>query len=321
MKYYMSVDGGGTKLIAILFDESFNCLGVGRGGAINANFESMAFIEKTMEGCIAQCLSGNDIKELEKIYISMPGPYEMFLSILRSKLKIADYDELGEGSMSLLAGLQRTTGGVALAGTGSAAFWVGEHTYTHAGGWGSLLGDEGSGFYIGSKGLTAAIHSYEKRGKATSILNIVMKEWKLNKLWDMVPKIYQSSSPRLVVASAAPLISMAAREGDAVALEILYSAGEEMAKQILCLSEYMNIQGTIYITIAGGAWKGHEIMFKRFCELVKVKLPQAEIAVPLFEPVMGGVIAEYLKANGSINKDCLEKIKKNYQLFIYKANW
>ena len=36
-KYYMSVDGGGTKLAAVLYDDAFRLVGYGRGGSVNPN--------------------------------------------------------------------------------------------------------------------------------------------------------------------------------------------------------------------------------------------------------------------------------------------
>ena len=67
----MSVDGGGTKLLAVLFDGRLNLCGQGSGGSISPNFEPMEDIEATMKECIRKCLVGRENIHIKKVYISM----------------------------------------------------------------------------------------------------------------------------------------------------------------------------------------------------------------------------------------------------------
>lgn len=57
MSTIMALDGGGTKTLAILFDEDLNLLGMGRGGGMNTNFESMDVVKEHLSACIHGCLA------------------------------------------------------------------------------------------------------------------------------------------------------------------------------------------------------------------------------------------------------------------------
>ena len=321
MKYYMSVDGGGTKLAAVLFDDEFRLLGQGTGGAINPNFETMQNIKNTMEKCIDEIVAHRKGIDLDCVYISMPGPHDLFIELLNQHANVKEACVFNEGRMALLAGAQSLRGLVALAGTGSGIFWIDGEKSVHAGGWGSLLGDEGSGYYIGREGLAAAIKRYEGTGPQTMLYRLVMEEWQLQNLWDLVRMVYRSPSPRYVIASAAPLVSKAASMGDEVAQNIYRMAGEEMARQPIALLTRLGLKDKIIGVIAGGVWKGSKIMFDTFQEAVTEAFPNITIEVPMFEPVMGGVIKQVLKAGDEPFCKYLYAIKDEFKAFLYKAHW
>lgn len=321
MGYHLSVDGGGTKLIAVLFDEKFNLISCGRGGAINPNFSPMSSIENTMRQCLLECLGNWPGIEIENVYISMPGPSDLFLKILKTFSEYKKSYVLSEGVMSLFAGVQCRKGAIALSGTGSGVFWIDGDKQYHLGGWGSLLGDEGSGYNIGREGLIAAVRSSDGRGPGSVLEDMVMEQWKLNKMWDMVPKVYHSPTQRADIASISYLVSKAARAGDAVAMNILSRAGEQLAEQMITLLRKNKIQGEFSIATAGGAWKGCKVMFDVFRDPVSRVFPQCRIAMPMFEPVMGGVICEAMGDSDYIDGDRLNTIKRNFNKYLFSTQW
>jgi len=106
----MTVDGGGTKLIAILFNERYELVSCGRGKGINPNFDTLDRIAQTMRDCVEECLSGYDGITIETLYICMPGPHELYAETVQSKAQVNNVISLGEGLMSTLAAIQKTTG-------------------------------------------------------------------------------------------------------------------------------------------------------------------------------------------------------------------
>ena len=105
-----------------------------------------------------------------------------------------------------LAACLRTDGAVALSGTGSDAFFVKDgKCLTCVGGWGPLLGDEGSGYDIGLNTLKAAIYSFDGRRERSMLYDLVMENWNLEDLWGIVTHLAGNPDARHEVASAAKL--------------------------------------------------------------------------------------------------------------------
>lgn len=123
---------------------------------------------------------------------------------------------LSEGEACLLAGSFRREGTVTLSGTGSGVFQVGPAA-AHLGGWGYLLGDFGSGFSIGQKGLQAAIRWEERWGKETCLEELACQAYGVKQLWDLLPVIYGETFGVKQVASFCRLVGRAADEGDEAA--------------------------------------------------------------------------------------------------------
>src|SRR6185437_6227673 len=88
--------------------------------------------------------------------------------------------------------------GVALiAGTGSIA--VGRNAAgvaARVGGWGHLLGEEGSGYAIGSAALNAAVRAADGRGEPTSLLQRILATWGLSAAPELIPYVYADANTR-----------------------------------------------------------------------------------------------------------------------------
>ncbi len=301
MRYWISCDGGGTKLLAILIDEDLRVVHSAQAGGINPNFLSMENIRKNAHQCMEDLLKGLPPDGvIEHCYLSMPGPAHVVVEALEMQLGIGEIPStvLSEGLMGMLAGFCGDAGFVALAGTGSDVFYEdGKHAMA-IGGWGMLLGDEGSGTHIGQAGLQAAIRYREGWGEETALLG-ELKEWLEDddeSRWmnTLVPKVYQNPSPRAVLASFAPRVSKAAGAGDVKAREIICDAGFVLAKQMISLigrALAVNPNAlALPSSVCGGAWKGSRLMFDSYKKAVHEIYPQLSIEWPLFEGVAGGIV-------------------------------
>nr|WP_145163677.1 BadF/BadG/BcrA/BcrD ATPase family protein [Paenibacillus terrae] len=320
MGYCLSVDGGGTKIIAVLFNHDWNCLAVGRSGPINPNFTKLESVAANMEACIRDCLKEHPRIELDVVYAAMPGPIDLLAEIIGKYARVGEMHTFSEGYMCLLAGIQRRRGIVALAGTGSGIFGVREEIQTHLGGWGSHLGDEGSGYDIGRQGMMAAIQSFEGRGPVTMLQELIMQRWQLKLMGDIISVIYGTSDTREVISSCSLLVSKAAMSGDAVAQGIFAAAGESLAVQVCALMNRDAFDEQTWVMAAGSVWKGHPLMFTRFREVIREKHPKTGAAMPLFEPVMGGVVHEAMRMveGEPLDGPMLQRLKSSFEAFLYQ---
>lgn len=127
-----------------------------------------------------------------------------------------------------------SAGVLLLAGTGSMAWGRGEDgREARVGGWGSILGDEGSGYAMGVEALRRVVRLEDGRGLQTGLRGAVLAALALESVDELVA--WTQGASRREVAALVPLVAAAARGGDAVAGEILVRAVEELESHILAL--------------------------------------------------------------------------------------
>lgn len=318
--YTLSADGGGSKLNVIVFDDTFHFRAAGYGGPVNGSFPEDEK-RRQIEAALADCLSAVPPGRIKRVFLSAPwmGSREeavrdhAFFHTVKKHSPQAGCCPLSEGEACLLAGGFRREGTVVLSGTGSGIFMVGNKE-AHLGGWGYLLGDFGSGFSIGQKGLQAAIRGEEKWGKQTCLGELARQAYGVEKLWDLLPFVYQNPFAVKQVASFCRWVGMAADDGDEAALGILKEAAWELCCQTtVLLKEY--IQEDPYVLVSGGAWKAGRFLFRSFSEQMKERFPAVRIHKPVFEPVMGGVVLALLEKKADPAAG-LKELQKEFPQFL-----
>lgn len=114
-----------------------------------------------------------------------------------------------------------------MAGTGSIAFGHAEDgREARVGGWGSLLGDEGSGYAIGVEAMRRVARSVDKRGRPTDLGRRILARLGLGDPQELIT--WSSTASRAAIAGLVPEVQDAAAGGDAVAGEILVRAVEDL---------------------------------------------------------------------------------------------
>lgn len=314
MKYYISVDSGGTKLQAILYDDTFHIVNSARMSGTNAVFRSSDQMIRELEQLTEELVPAY-VTELGGVDMNLPVYGQEFLVILNRRCMVRDCCIRKEAHM-ILASAGVSFGIVAQSGTGSDAFLIQPNLQTCIGGWGFVLGDEGSGYDIGLQTLKAAIYAYEGRGPKTAILDILMDEWKLSVLRDLPGKLSRNLDYKRLVASATGITVKAAGQNDAVALAIYEQAGHDIARLVLMALEQARGEWEGPIIASGGAWKGCGRMFDSFCSDIRSQYPDAKIAYPIFEPVAGGAVLRWFDMGNpyDIFKD---NIQNGFQSFLY----
>lgn len=319
MKYYLTADGGGSKLLVILYDENFHILRSVRTTGTNSSFKPKEQVAEEVEKLSIELFSdeiGETVKEIESLDMSIVGDAKVVLEAMKRRVTIHNYHVWDEGKTPLGA-TGVLYGCVAQAGTGSDAFLIQPDGNYFVGGMGALLGDEGSGYDIGLRTLKAAIYADDGRGPMTRILPLLNEYWNLKHMWDLVNRLIHEPDYRRVVASASYITEMAALEGDEIALSIYEDAGHEMAKQVLAVLRKTDKPLSGPIVTSGGAWKGHPRMFETFCREVRAEYPDVEITYPIFEPVVGCVILRIL-SEGIPFEETKNILMKEFSEFLYQ---
>ena len=342
-KLYMSVDGGGSSLRAVLFDGDFQVLGQGRSGGVNLNSTTEADARANVRNCLEQVFTGaaglqaadrraadpgatgQDVAGksaagagmaghapliIDKLYVVFVGNVRFLFDELPRYAEAREIRSMPESEAGLMAGAMWRSGILAIAGTGSNLSLVGGarapvprregRARPTVGAWGPILGDDGSGAWIGQKAVRAAITGAEGWSAPTKILDIIRRDWRLKADWDMVELVYRSPAPFRMLASLTRAVGEAAREGDAVALRILEEAGECLAAQVKCLINRFVIPAEDFrLVCCGGVWKTHPLIYGTFRRLLLADFPDLAVKKPRFEQIMAGPASEMLARIGA----------------------
>jgi N-acetylglucosamine kinase-like BadF-type ATPase len=294
----LSIDGGGSKLSGVLFDNEFHLLGRGISGGVNTNHTSLENSRANVVSCLRQIFGEKHLMHINRLYVVFVGPVNILYEELTKFATVNEIVNLSEARAGLLAGAMQEEGILALAGTGSDVFYLRNDQTLNSvvGAWGPILGDQGSGTWIGQKALQAVVAAIEGWGRPTVIYELVRRKWKLEKDFDMVHIIHRSVAPFRMVASVTPLVGEAACAGDPIALQILQEAGLMMATQTDCLIRRESIPEQYrHVVCCGGAWKAHPCMFATFSKRLQELYPGISVDKPWFEHVMAGPVLEMLR--------------------------
>lgn len=314
-KYYLAADGGGSKLQAILYNEDLRVVRADRVAGVNTLYKPVDTVRTNVEGMMENLLKDLD-GELAAADLCLMGAKDVMTDIL-NRFGLCDNIYFhSEPVIGLAASFQRE-GVVALSGTGSDAFFIKNGVWkTAVGGWGPLLGDEGSGYDIGLNALKAAIYSYDGRKEKSMLYDLVMEKWHLDDLWDIVLHLAGNPDARHEVASAASLCAKAAHAGDKAALRIYERAALDMSLLARTVIRQHRDEWDGTVTIMGGAWKGHPSMFNIFKQEIELLYPEATVSKPLFEPVVGCAVLRCLR-EGMTVEEMREPMINGFMQFQY----
>lgn len=315
-KYYLAADGGGSKLLAILYDEDYNVIRHCKLSGVNNRFKPVEAVRANLSQMLDILLS-DDIKEVEAADLCLVCNENVWQPIISADPRIKSVSRRGESIMALGAAFMRD-GIVALSGTGSDTFMVKDGKHMGAvGGWGPLLGDEGSGYDIGLHAVKAALRDYDGRGEKTMLRELVFDMWKTTDLWDIVMGLAADPDYRHKIASVAKLTGQAANAGDKVAHDIYIYAADELVSQTVALIKRFPDIWNKNIVIVGGAWKSYHGMFDRYKSEIERLYPGAIVKEPVFEPVVGCAICRAFD-EGRDPEKFKDKIISEFADFLYK---
>jgi N-acetylglucosamine kinase-like BadF-type ATPase len=188
---------------------------------------------------------------------------------------------------ALYAGNPTGCGVVLIAGTGSIAYGRNEEgEEDRAGGWGYLIGDEGSAVWCGLEALRAISHAVDGRGAPTRMTGLLFQQLGVGQFSDVLPFVYGRPHPAPAIGAATRALASASAEGDAMANAILQRGANALARAATVVAMTLGLPaGPVYL--AGGAFENLPLL-QRLVQLDLLGLlPQAAVEPVHEEPAMG----------------------------------
>ncbi|HVR43704.1 MAG TPA: BadF/BadG/BcrA/BcrD ATPase family protein [Thermoanaerobaculia bacterium] len=296
MAYFIGVDGGGSKTAAVCVDEAARVIGEGRSGPSNHLRVGLHEAGGNLRSVIRQSVdqAGLQLSEVVFAYCGIagsdhPGRRGGMVEALLPLFPRSNFSIDSDTRIALTGAIGFGEGIVVISGTGSVAFGrnaKGEEA--RAGGWGPTIGDEGSGYAIGRRGLAAIVRAYDGRGPKTIMTEMLCNEYAKCEPEDLPYVIYAPTTRADDIALYCRMVIEAAKKGDAVAASIFESEGYELGKTVVAVARKLGMMdGTFPISYIGGAFHAGELLLRPMAEVVRAAIPKATIEPPNEPPVIG----------------------------------
>lgn len=302
-RFWLGIDGGGTNCRAALADDAGAVRGEGLAEA--ANFlrvgleRAVNHVKQALNGACQQAgIAPTAITAacVGLAGVSHPDHHRQMLTALQEALPISAITLETDARVALAGATGNRAGVVIIAGTGSIACGINARSrFARAGGWGPVMGDEGSGSYIGRRALEAVVMAYDYRGAPTTMMEPVLRHFGVTSAPELATVIYDSSPQEkgevpARIAQLSRIAVRAAQEGDQVALKILQDAADELAKAAIAVIEQLRMEDEVFqVAYVGGVFEAGELILAPLRAEIKKVAPRAELAPPQEPPVLGAV--------------------------------
>ena len=255
MAYVAGWDGGGTKTAAVYMDMQGTLLGRSVFGPLNVNGSSYDQVRQTVREAVADMAKmPGGLMGCAALQVGLAGASNPSArSLLEQAVREAGFEgelRLAGDHETMLHGAVGREGAVLISGTGSIALGKNSHGEAfRCGGWGYLIGDEGSGYCIGRDILAAVARAQDGRDRPTCLAGQVFEALSISSLEEMIRFVYDPSSDKARIASLAPLLVPALMKGDEAAHEIAHRAAGELVLLAATVIDRLSLEaGTIALT-------------------------------------------------------------------------
>jgi N-acetylglucosamine kinase-like BadF-type ATPase len=296
----IAVDGGGTHTTAIAVDRKGAIVGRAAGGPANHVLAPIDVVRSSLREAVGGAIKAAGARPSD---VALVAGDTAGIGYLREG---ADYVEgiiseffpdvpvylVGDMVAGFFGALPHEWGVVATAGTGSSIYGrTRQGQSLQAGGWGHILGDEGSAYDIAVGGLRAAARAFDGRAHPTSLVEVFPKHFGAQDMIGVAITIYlDKAMTRDRIAEAARLVAEQAGRGDEAARSVMEAAGRELALAVITVARNLALPpDDIEVSWSGSVFLAGGIIIEPFSRAVREIYSAADIRPPLMPAVGGGV--------------------------------
>jgi N-acetylglucosamine kinase-like BadF-type ATPase len=318
-KFVIAVDGGQSSTLALIATLEGQIIGAGFAGPSNHVHEpgGVERLRKALYQSISECIRNaqQSTENIASLCLGMTGGAELAFDMVQPhfpQARLQSYDD----SVTALAGASIAQSGVVvIAGTGAVAYGqLADGRSAKAGGWGYIMGDEGSGYDIGRSALVAASQAADGRSEQpTQLLHSIPAFFGIADLKAVHTAIYGGQITRPQIARLTVPVVAAAEAGDAVAKRLLDSAGQQLALSALAVVDQLGmIQTGLDVFPTGGVFQGSPQVKAAFQNTIAMRAPAVQVKEAAFPPVIGGLLLALQGADVALNESVIATIRATF---------
>jgi N-acetylglucosamine kinase-like BadF-type ATPase len=290
----LGIDGGATKTAAALLDLEAERVYLGEAGPSNADAVGSEAALANLEEAVGEVRTAARVEDgIGAAVIAVAGTVSP--RVERDVSRVFGLDHvyvINDVVAAWAVGTLCKPGIAVISGTGSHVFGVNAAGLSwRTGGWGHVLGDEGSGYWLGLHGLKAALAYRDASGPETVLLGEALAEYDLEAIEDLPTIFYGKPLTKDEIARFAMRVEQAAQGGDEVAADLFEQAGRDLAVQIRGVVDSLGLGPEPFlVALVGSVLHGSPILRARLEEHVAAFAPRAEFVVPQLPPIAGSLL-------------------------------
>lgn len=288
--FYMGIDGGGSNLRVAIVDADFTVVAQAHRETVNPSTIGRETAAGRIQDAMREALAAAG-GPVSAVGIGVAGASAVYAEDwLRATVGAVLPDVPVAASMDheiALVGAHGVRRGVmVLAGTGSVACAINAHgEWAQAGGWGYLLGDEGSGVWLALEGLRAFVRYHDGVApQAADLAGRVQRAFGFTRPVDVIPWLYRQPPPTREAAGYAEVVLHAADDGDPTARDIVVRGAAVLAG--IAQAAAARVGADFTIRFCGGLLTADNALSRALCD----RLGLDAIPYPLHPPVIGAAL-------------------------------
>ncbi len=297
MGYLLGIDGGGTKTRLLMADAAGNLIAESEGGSSNINAVGHDRVRQVLQGLAEDAMSKAGMTQSDCISLCMgaagagrAGEKEALRRIFKDlgfscRLEVTD-----DVTTALYGGLDGSVGIMLISGTGSICLGRNEKgEMFRCGGWGHVMGDEGSGYDIGRAVLSCVMRGFDGREPQSAMAPMVLEFLNLSGPEDLVEYVYRSGAGKKEIAALAVFADAGCAAGDAAAVSIMERSARELHLAVATVAGRLGFTDGPEVCTGGGVLAGSEYLRKSLVRLLGLSHPGARV-VPMRRDAAWGAV-------------------------------
>lgn len=271
MKYYLGIDGGGTRTTAVVSDENGKVLVKSVGKSINFYSVGMEKARENLTNVINDIYKNIGEIEFEGAFIGCSAldnkaDEETINNLCNGIIKSKKLGMNSDVYVALASSGEDECRVVAICGTGSIVAGIDENGNVKTkGGWGHIFGDEGSAYSIAVNSLKACAMLYDE-GQITPLVKAAQDYFDVDDLRKTIDKIYSPETTKDILAGFSQKVGEIAN-GDFVAKTVVLNEAHYFSKTVLALLNEM--KNCTLLSLYGGVFQNNELFRNSFIEDIK----------------------------------------------------
>ncbi|HSL21538.1 MAG TPA: BadF/BadG/BcrA/BcrD ATPase family protein [Vicinamibacterales bacterium] len=328
--HVIGIDAGGTKTVCQLADHDGRLVAETRGPGANLQAAGELQVEKVlhevMDRAIAATAPGGGpapapLRETATpwVYTHPVNPERMPAAICLGMAGVDREEDsrivwgimrrigykarlviVNDALIALEAGIGDGPGIVVISGTGSIAYGRNaDGEAARAGGWGYVLGDEGSGYWIGRAAIRAVLRQADRRGAHTRLTPLLLQHFEVQRPQDLLHAVYYRGVKPPEIAALAPYVQQAFEQGDAVAAGIMDGTVRELTASAVSVARRLRMLDQPFtLLLSGGIFRGLHWLVAELPARLHDDAPRAKVRLLDREPAEGAVRLALAEAHG-----------------------